>query len=152
VSDERGPELVRFQASPQDQRTLAAMRGVTGVLALLGSLALLLGRLPIPVFLVGLLGLAMAMAWLRQARKLWRGATTAKPATLVVHRAGIALDDTFIPFDQVTAFEVDEERVDIEVALASGDSLRIEPQYQGVDIYTLVRTLQDALGTTRRTK
>jgi hypothetical protein len=152
VSSERGPELARFQASAQDQRTLAALRGCTGVLALLGSLALLLGRLPIPAFLVALLGLAMSVAWLRQSRKLWRRARTAKLATLVVHRAGVAVDDTFIPFDQVTAFEVDEERLDVKVCLASGDTLRIEPQYQGVDIYALVRTLQDALGASQRTK
>lgn len=149
---EHGPELARFSASPHDQRTLAVVRGVSGVLALLGSVAVLLGRLSVPVFLVALLGLLMSLAWMRQARKLWRRVGTAKPATLVVHRDGFAIDDTFIPFEQVTAFEVDEERVDVKVALANGDSLRIEPQYQGVDIYSLVRTLQDALGATRSAK
>jgi hypothetical protein len=152
VSDERGPELARFQASPQDQRTLALVRGGAGALALLGSLALLFARVPIPVFLIALLGIVMALAWLRQARKLWRRAGTAKPPTLVVHRAGIVHDDTFLPFEHVTAFEVDEERVDVKVCLAGGDTLRIEPQYQGVDIYTLVRTLQDALANARRTQ
>jgi hypothetical protein len=149
VSEPRGPELARFSASPQDQRSLSVVRGVSGVLALLGSVAVLLGRLTVPVFLVALLGLLMSLAWMRQARKLWRRVGTAKPATLVVHHAGFALDDTFIPFEQVTAFAVDEERVDVKVELANGDSLRIEPQYQGVDIYTLVRTLQDALGQSR---
>jgi hypothetical protein len=152
VTAEPGPELARFTASPRDVRTLALVRGVCGVLALLGSLAMLLGRLPVPLFLIALLGIVLSLVWLRQARKLWRRAGTAKPATLVVHRAGFALDDTFIPFQQVTAFELDEERLDVKVALVNGEALRIDPQYRGVDIYTLVRTLQDALRATRRSK
>ncbi|HEX5658365.1 MAG TPA: hypothetical protein VFX59_14280 [Polyangiales bacterium] len=149
MNDDRGPELARFEASRSDQRALALLRGVTGVLALLGSVATLLGKLPIPAFLVALLGLVMSAVWLGRARKLWRGAGTAKLAALVIYRSGITVNDAFLPFEQVTTFEVDEERVDVKASLTNGDTLRIEPQYQGVDIYTLVRTLQHALGASR---
>ncbi len=150
MREERGPELARFEADPHDQRTLAWVRGVSAVVAFLGSLAMLLGRLSVPLFLVAVLGLMMSLVWLRQARKLWRG--TAKPDVLVVYGVGFALNDTFIAFERVTAFEVDEDRLDIVVTLTGAAPMRIEPQYRGVDIYTLVRTLQDALGDPRRSK
>lgn len=149
MSRDRGPELARFEADPQDQRALAVVRAVSGVVALLGSLAMLLGKLPIPLFLVALLGIAMSLVWLRQARKLWR--STAKPAVLGVHGAGLQIGDTFIPFEQVTAIELDPERLDVKVILSGGDTLRLEPPYRGVDIDTLVHTLQVALGASRRT-
>lgn len=147
MSEERGRELARFEADPHDQRVLALVRGISGAVALLGSLAMLLGRLPVPLFLVALLGLVMSLVWLRQARRLWR--SKADPALLVVHAAGFVLGDTFFPFGQVTGFAVDEERLDVVVTMASGELLRIEPQYSGVDIHSLVVTLQDALGASR---
>ncbi|HEY6879679.1 MAG TPA: hypothetical protein VI299_16745 [Polyangiales bacterium] len=152
MSEDRGPELARFTASPRDLTMFALVRGISGVAALLGSLLMLLGRLPIPLFLVALLGLAMSAAWLRQARKLWRQARTAKPAALVVYRSGYEVDRAFTPFDHVAAFEVDLERVDVKVTMTDGETRRIEPQYQGVDLDELVRTLQDALTATRSTK
>jgi hypothetical protein len=149
VSDPHGQELARFEASASELRTFALVRGVCGVIALLASALTLLGSLPIPAFLIALLGVVISLVWLGQARKYWR--STAKPAQLVVYRAGFEVDQEFIPFTEVSHFEVDEDRLDVKVTLNSGDTRRIEPRYRGVDIYTLVRTLQDALTATRST-
>jgi uncharacterized iron-regulated membrane protein len=155
---DRGPVLQRFEADRRDLKIFAWVRGLSGLGALAGSVAMLLGRLSIPLFMVALLGMVMSVVWMRQARKLWRASGTAKPAALVVHRAGVALvsgtpdvSDTFLPFERVTRFEVDEDRVDVRVTMRDGETVRIEPQYQGVDIYALVRTLDDALTATRST-
>lgn len=145
MSEDRGPELARFEASPRDLITFAVVRAISGLAVLTGSVLMLLGRLPIALFLVALLGLAMSAVWLRQARKLWRESRTARPAALVVYRGGFEVDGSFTPFDHVEVFEVDLERVDVKVTLRNGETRRIEPQYQGVDLDTLVRTLQDTL-------
>ena len=50
----------------------------------------------------------------------------------------------WLAFSDVERFEVDEERVDVLVTKRDASTLRIEPQYTGVDIYELVHTLDNA--------
>ena len=145
---ERGPELARFEASPSDQRALAYLRAVCAVLAGVGAVVVLLGRVSVPVFLIALLGLLISLAWLGQARRLRRAAAHSVPTALVVYRAGFLLMDArrndWLAFSDVERFEVDEERVDVLVTKRDASTLRIEPQYTGVDIYELVHTLDNA--------
>jgi hypothetical protein len=144
----RGPELARFEGSPADQRALAYLRATCAVLASLASVAVLLGDVPIPVFLVALLGLLISLVWLAQARRFLRAAAAPERPCLVVYRAGFALSEPgrndWVSFSDVRRFEVDEERVDILVTKENAPPLRIEPRYTGVDIYELVHTLDKA--------
>jgi hypothetical protein len=146
--NERGPELARFEASPSDQRALAYLRTVCAVLAGSGALVVLLGKVSVPVFLIALLGLLISLAWLGQARRLRGAAAHSEPTALVVYRAGFALlaprRNDWIPFADVERIEVDEERVDVLVTKRDASTLRVEPQYTGVDIYELVHTLDNA--------
>jgi hypothetical protein len=144
----RGRELARYEASPSDQRALAYLRATCAVLASFGAVAVLLGDVPIPVFLVALLGLLISLAWLGQARRSWRAAAASERPQLVVYETGFSVSDTgrndWLAFSDVKQFEVDEERVDILVTKRDASTLRVEPRYTGVDIYQLVHTLDKA--------
>jgi hypothetical protein len=144
----RGPELARFEGSATDQRALAYLRATCAVLASAGSVLVLLGDVPIPVFLIALLGLLISLAWLGQARRSFRAAAASERPRLVVYASGfLSLDvgrNDWVPFSDVERIEVDEERVDILVTKRDAAALRIEPRYTGVDIYELVHTLDKA--------
>jgi hypothetical protein len=118
------------------------------VLASLGAVAVLFGDVPIPVFLIALLGLLISLAWLGQARRSWRAAANPERPRLVVYEAGFALSEPgrndWVAFSDVKQLEVDEERVDILVTKQDASTLRVEPRYTGVDIYQLVHTLDQA--------
>lgn len=143
-----GPELARFEASPSDLRALAHLRTLCALLAGVGALVVLLGKVSVPVFLIALLGLLISLAWLAQARRLRRTAAHGVPAALVVYQSGFLLTDDrrndWLAFSDVKSFEVDEERVDVLVTKRDASTLRIEPRYTGVDIYELVHTLDNA--------
>jgi hypothetical protein len=144
-----GPLLQRFEVSAADQRNLAFVRAAAATLSAACSLLLLLGRLPVPVLLAALLGLAMSLAWLAQARRARRLAATASEHHLSLYREGLVVAEhkrlTRVRFADVSDIDVDEERLDIRLALVDGQCVRIEPRYPGVEIHDLVRTLQNAL-------
>ncbi|MET0341060.1 MAG: hypothetical protein ABW252_08655 [Polyangiales bacterium] len=144
----RGPELARYEASPSELRALARVRMVSALVAFGGAVAMLLGELPVPVFLLALLGLVLSLAWLGQARRASRAARSAHRDALTVHARGLWLEEAarnvWCSWDDVTEIEVDEERLDVLVRLRAGPPLRIEPRYPGVEIHELVRTLNDA--------
>jgi hypothetical protein len=145
---ELGPLRRRFDVAPGDQRTLALVRGGAALLAALGSVALLLADVPLPVFMAALLGLLMALVWLGQARRALRVSRTAGAHYLGVYRDGFVLAEgervTRVPFGRVDGLDIDEERLDIVVKLSTGETLRLEPRYPGVAIHDLVRSLQEA--------
>ena len=64
MNDERGRRLIRYEVSEREQRTLARVRTVSALLAFAGAATMLLGRLPVPVFLLALLGLSVSLLWL----------------------------------------------------------------------------------------
>ncbi|MDB4991268.1 MAG: hypothetical protein JWN04_6446 [Myxococcaceae bacterium] len=142
---ERGAEVARFEVSSSDQRALAYLRGICAVLALVGALSMLLGKLPVALFMVALLALLLSVAWLAQARRLVRAARDEKRPALVAHTHGLLIEDAarndWLPWTDVARIEVDEERLDIVVTKRDAQTLRIEPRYEGVDLYELVRTL-----------
>jgi hypothetical protein len=145
---ELGPLRQRLQVAPTDQRWLALVRGGSAALAALGSLALLAADVPVPVFLAALLGLLMSLLWIGQARRALRVARTVETHHLSIYRDGFVVAEgqrvTRVPFEQVRELAVDEERLDILVKLSTGESLRLEPRYPGLEIHDLVRTLHEA--------
>jgi hypothetical protein len=146
--NDRGPLRVRFEVDASEQRTLSRVRGVSALLAFAGAATLLLGELPLPVFLLALLGLAISVAWLRQARKASRAARDTHRDALQVHEQGLFLDESqrtaWVPWREIEDIVVDEERLDVVVIRRGTPPLRIEPRFPGVDIYELMRTLNDA--------
>jgi hypothetical protein len=144
---ERGEVLARYEVSSSDQRALAYLRGICAVLALLGAGVMLLGKLPLPLFLVALLAVLISVAWLAQARRLVRAARVAERPALVAHARGLLLDEAgrneWLAWADVVQIEVDEERLELVLTRRVGEPLRIEPRYQGVDLYQLVRTLTE---------
>ena len=144
----RGPLLARFEVSASEQRALARVRAVSAVVAFLGACAMLLGELPVPVFLLALLGLVLSIAWFAQARRMRRAASLAHRDALAVHAAGLHIDEAqrnlWCPWGDVCEVSIDEERLDVVLSLRDAPPLRIEPRYPGVDIHELVRTLNDA--------
>jgi hypothetical protein len=147
---DRGELLARFQVDPREERSFARIRLASALLGALGSAALLLGRLPVGVFMIGVLGLLVSLAWLRQARKAKVRAAQAGDHHLVVYKRGLLLAEgdtqTWLAWSDVRAVEVDEERLDIVLERSGGTvpPLRIEPRYPGVEIHELMRTLRNA--------
>ena len=154
-ASERGPVLARFEVSMSDQRALAYLRGICALLALAGAIAMLLGKLPVPLFMVALLAVLLSVAWLAQARRLGRAARDPRRPALTAHAHGLLLEDPgskaasrneWLLWSDVARIEVDEERLELLLTRHDGSTLRIEPRYQGVDIHELVRTLTQAWG------
>lgn len=145
---ERGPILARFEVSAGDQRALAYLRGICALLALGGAFAMLLGRLSVTLFMVALLAVLLALVWLAQARRLARAARSAIRPALTAHAHGMLVEEPsrneWLAWADVVQIEVDEERLDIVVTRRDKTTLRIEPRYQGVDLYRLVHTLTQA--------
>lgn len=146
--EERGPLSARFCTDPSDQRALARVRAGSALLASLAALAMLLGELPIPAFLIAVLALMISVVWLRQAGRAARLAKRAQPEALTVYAGGFTLElgerTHWVPWSNVERVFVDEERVDIVVQQRGTGALRLEPRYPGVDIHELVRTLVEA--------
>jgi hypothetical protein len=151
---DRGALLAEFRGDPHEQLVLARVRTVAGAVALVASAAALLGSLPVPALLVALLGLVMSLVWLRQARRIGRDARNEAPPSLRVHALGLLLTEGerthWAAWSNVVSIGVDEERLDIVLQRSSGAPLRVEPRYPGVDLYELVRTLDDAWSSARR--
>ena len=119
------------------------------MLAGVASLAVLLGKVPVAVFLVGALGLALSLAWLVQARRSAQRAREPQATYLAVHATGLVWSDPprppiWVAWSEVNELEVDEERLDILVSRKAASPLHIEPRYPGVEIHELVRTLRNA--------
>lgn len=146
--EQRGALLARFATDARDQRALALVRAVSALLASLGAVAMLLAKLPFVAFLLALLALGISLVWLRVARRAAARARRREPEVLAVHALGFALDEgehtQWVPWSNVERVAVDEDRLDIVVQRRAGERLRIEPRYPGVDLYELVRTLDDA--------
>ncbi len=147
--DLRGPLLVRFEARRSEELSLARVRMTSAVLAGAASVAVLLGKVPVAVFLVGALGLAVSLAWFVQARRSAQRARGPQATFLAVHANGLGWSDPpkpplWVAWSSVSELEVDEERLDIRVLLKAASPLHIEPRYQGVESHELVRTLRNA--------
>jgi hypothetical protein len=148
AASERGPLLRRFDTDPREQLSFARVRTLSALLALAGATAMLFGKLPIPALLIALLALLISLVWLRQARRAAASARSGRAEALRVHQLGFALDEGerthWVAWSNVESIAVDEDRLDIVVKCRDAARLRLEPRYPGVDIYELVRTLDDA--------
>ncbi|MFT3922513.1 MAG: hypothetical protein QM778_08265 [Myxococcales bacterium] len=141
--------LARFEAEREAELSFARLRRTSAIVLAVGSLAVLLGRVPVAVFLVGALGLALSLAWLVQARRSARRARDPGATYLAVHAHGLEWADGFkapiwVAWNTVSELDVDEEHLDVRVSLKGASPLHIEPRYPGVEIHELVRTLRNA--------
>jgi hypothetical protein len=140
--------LVRYEVDPHDERRLSHLRTACAVVASLGAVAILLGDVPIPVFMAAALALLISLAWLAQARKARQRAAAPARYSLAIHRRGFWLDEgkvpLFVPFAEVSGIAVDEERLDIVVTRHHAEAIRLEPRYPGVAIHELMATLRNA--------
>ncbi len=141
--------LARFEAERGAELGLAWLRGLSAVAAFVGSLGLLLAKVPVAIFLIGALGLALSFAWLVQSRRSARRAQNPAETYLAVHARGLLWADPpkapiWVSWTSVAGLEVDEERLDILVERKAAPPLHIEPRYPGVEIHELVRTLRNA--------
>lgn len=145
---ELGPLLQRLEVSRADQRSLALVRGGAALVCALCASWLLLSRVSLPVYLIGLLGLLISFAWLAQARRAARAGAAPQAHHLSIHRDGLLLAEagrlTRLRFAEMVDIEVDEERLDIAVRLRDGRCVHIEPRYPGVEIHELMRRLREA--------
>jgi hypothetical protein len=147
--DARGHQLARFEAERAAELSLARLRMTCAALAAVSSIAVLLGKVPVAVFLVGALGLALSLAWLVQARRSAQRARDPQANYLAVHAKGLLWSEPprppiWVAWSEVSGLEVDEERLDIVVSRKAAAPLHIEPRYPGVEIHELVRTLRNA--------
>jgi hypothetical protein len=151
TSDEadRGPLLVRFSAERGAEMAHARLRMVSAAVSALASICVLLGKVPVVVFLVALLGLILSLAWFAQARKSARRARDPGATYLALHARGLLWSQPprapiWVAWDEVSELEVDEERLDVRVSRKAAPPLHIEPCYPGVEIHELVHRLRNA--------
>jgi len=142
---ERGQVVARYEVRAGDQRALAYLRAFCAVLALCGAIAMLLGALPLPLFMVAVLAVLLSVAWLAQSRRLAKAARATSRPSLTAYTHGLWIEEAtgneWLPWSDVMQIEVDEERLDVVITKREGARRRIEPRYGGVDLYELVHTL-----------
>ncbi len=144
-----GPVIVRFDADPNQERTYARVRTVTACVSAAASALVLLSNVPVAVFLVALLGLAISVVWLFEARKAAQRAETPQTAFLAAHARGLLWADgprppIWVAWDEVMDLDVDEERLTVRVTRKAAPPLHIPPRYPGVEIHELVFKLRKA--------
>jgi hypothetical protein len=143
-----GPELERFEATAAWFRAEALLRVVASVIALLAACATLLGSLPIGAFLVALTGGLVGLAWFFAAKRGLKRSAQAGNFSLTVHPRGLVFCEgttrAVLPFAEITAIYVDEDRLDVVIERTSGEPVRIEPRYPGVEIHELMHRLRNA--------
>jgi len=148
-ADPRGPLIERFETRREAELSFSRLRLTSAVVAAGASLAVLLARVPVAVFLVGALGLAVSLAWTIQALRSAQRAKNPGATYLAVHTRGLEWADApkapiWVAWDAVSGLEVDEERLDVLVSFKAASPLHIEPRYPGVEIHELVRRMRNA--------
>lgn len=147
-AEELGALLWKLEVAPGDQRFLAWVRGSCALMAAACAILVLLAKVPVPVFLAAVLGLLMALVWLRQAARAARSARAPEAHYLAAYQHGLVVREaqkvTRVLFVDVRAIEQDDDVLDIVLQLRNGTRLRIEPRYPGLAIHELVAKLQEA--------
>jgi hypothetical protein len=146
---DRGDLIAHHAARADAERSLARVRTATALIVAVASTLVLLGDVPVPVFLAAALGLLMSLIWLAQARRASRRAENASSFHLSVFSKGFLLAEgahqTWVSWQDVAAVEVDEEHLEVVVSRRQAPPLRLEPRYPGVEIHALMHTLRSAL-------
>jgi hypothetical protein len=142
----------RFEVDRSALDTAAALRGAAAMLAGVAGLWLLaVAQAWVPRALA-LAGLVFAFFW---GRAQWRHLRTRErvsgylelaPATLVISDGSAT---RHIALADVRSVEVDDDRLEVLLQLASGEALRVEPQYRGVGLHELARLLHEAASRAR---
>ena len=144
----RGELLRRFQASATAELSLARLRLVTASVALMASIAVLLSKVPVTIFLVALVGVLVSVAWIRQGLTARKRAARPSQYFLELYARGLAIGEgarvQWLPWGEVCDIDVDEERLDIVLKARAGEPVRLEPRYPGIAIHDLMATLRNA--------
>jgi hypothetical protein len=138
----------RFTVDATDMRIFAWARALIALLALGSAGLVLASSVPVVIFGVALVGVLVSVMWLRQARVAYARARAPAEHSLTLYEGGLVLSEgarrTALPWHEVRAVDLDEERLDIVLKRNNGDTLRIEPRYAGVAIHELMRRLSAA--------
>jgi hypothetical protein len=144
----RGELKRRFTASATAELSLARLRLVAAAVALMASVVVLASSVPLPVFLVALVGVLVSLAWIRQGYAARKRAQVPDAYFLELYATGLALGEggrvQWLPWSEVCDIAVDEERLDIAVCVRGREALRVEPRYPGIAIHDLMATLRNA--------
>jgi hypothetical protein len=147
-AEARGQFLRRFEASASAELSLARLRLVTATVALMASVAVLLSKVPVTIFLVALVGVLISLAWIRQGLQARKRALRPSQFFLELCARGLLIGEgarvQWLPWGEVCDIAVDEERLDIVLKVRVGGPVRVEPRYPGIAIHDLMATLRNA--------
>lgn len=144
---------MRLALDERGERSAAVLRTAAALVVAVASAWLLALPYPVPrAFAVA--GLLFAVLWV--ARSVRQRAELRDPAEhylelspdALLLRSGAAQDR--VPWPEVTALAVDEDRLLLRVARHRGPPLEIEPRYQGLGLHALHAVVEAARQRSKR--
>lgn len=147
MMERAGEQSIRLALDERGERSAAKLRIAAALVVVVASVWLLALPYPVPrAFAVA--GLLFSALWL--ARSLRQQAEVRDPAQhylelspeFLLLRSGAAQDR--VPWPEVAALAVDEERLLLRVARRRGPPLEIEPRYQGLGLHALHAAVEAA--------
>lgn len=135
-----------FEHDVANEASTTALRTVA-VVVTLGAIVALAFTLPNWVGLFfAVLGVAAAAGWtamIARARRRVAGAVTLRLTPDGLHYLdGVSTLD--LPWSEIDAVDVDEDRLDVRIARRGAAPLRIEPMFRGASVYQLADAIRDA--------
>jgi hypothetical protein len=135
-----------FEHDRRSDRSVAMLRAVGAVLAVVCVLWLGVVLRNWVGLLMGLLGILSALVWAAMIAKARRRAR--EGVSLRLTPEGLVYDDggrrTEIGWPDVCSVEVDEERLVVRVERADGEAEQLEPMFHGVGVYDLADAVRSA--------
>ncbi|UJR80551.1 hypothetical protein [Sandaracinus amylolyticus] len=135
-----------FEHDTYNEGSVALLRSVAIVVVLLSIGGLALGLRNWVGLLFSIVGLAACAAWVAlvgRSRRRARGNVSLRlePDALRFVDGATTIE---LPWSEITAVEVDEDRLDVRVARHDADPLRIEPMFRGASVYDLADAISAA--------
>jgi hypothetical protein len=144
--------VLRLVVDARGEREIAGLRVVAAIVALIGGLWLLALPYPVPrAFAVA--GLLFAAVFLRRAMRTRTRSLDATRHYLELGRDALGLregDATIVvPWAEVSAVRIDDDRLVVIVELRDARPLEIEPRFQGLALHELGAAIQQAFSAAR---
>lgn len=142
---------LRLPLDVRGEHQVAALRVAASLLAVVGGIWLLALPYRVPR-VVALLGLGFGILFMRRALR----ARTLDAAShyLELGRDALRIQNgeqlQIVPWDEVQAVRVDEDRLLVAVERRAASPLEIEPRYRGLALYELGSALHEALEAARK--
>jgi hypothetical protein len=137
----------RFELDRSGERAVSLLRLVAAGSTGAGAVWLAASGPGVVGWVVALAGGLAAVGFTAAYRKGRRRAASPERHFLLLDERGLTLaeghDEHQIEWRDVTAVEVDEERLIVVVSRASEAPLRIEPRYEGVSVYDLETAIRE---------